>query len=250
VVFEDGLPRKDQYRRFNVPEYADDTESLYQVLMRRLAYLRDDAPGGPVPVTTGAPPDDGLADGPADGSPADGAGEVSARPGRFSYRPQLLVVDGGQPQVAAAARALRDSGVTGIQLAGIAKRLEEVWLPDSDYPVILARNSDALFLFQRIRDEAHRFAITHQRQRRKRDIATRLSEIPGLGPSRVRELLKHFGSVARLRGADAAAIAEVKGIGPSLAATIVRELREAEPVAATAGSVAAESEGRSQPAGG
>ena len=198
VVFEDGLPRKDQYRRFAIGESTDDTESIYQVLTRRLAYLRDaDPPTG----------DDG-------------------RRKRFAYPPQLLLVDGGQPQVAAARRALDESGVTGIQLAGIAKRLEDIWLPDSDYPVILPRNSDALFMIQRLRDEAHRFAIGYQRQKRKRDITSVLSDIPGLGPSRVKELLKHFGSVARLRTADAASIAEVRGIGPALANTIEQRLRE------------------------
>jgi len=128
--------------------------------------------------------------------------------------------------VAAAKRALDEAGVTGIQLAGIAKRLEEIWLPDSDFPVILPRNSDALFLVQRIRDEAHRFAISYQRQRRRNDIQSVLVEIPGLGPSRVRELLKHFGSVSRLKSADAAAIGEVRGIGPALAQTIVERLRQ------------------------
>jgi excinuclease ABC subunit C len=110
--------------------------------------------------------------------------------------------------------------VQGIFLAGIDKRLEEVWLPDSDYPVILPRGSEALFMIQRIRDEAHRFAITHQRSRRKRDITSVLTEVPGLGPSRVRELLRHFGSVAELKKADAGAISEVKGIGPVLAEQI------------------------------
>lgn len=147
------------------------------------------------------------------------------RPGKFSYPPNLLLVDGGQPQVEAAARALADSGVTGISIAGIAKRLEEIWLPGASFPVILPRNSDALFLIQRLRDEAHRFAITFQRQKRKRDISTVLSDIPGLGPSRVKELLKHFGSVARLREAEPAAIAEVRGIGPTLASTIAERLR-------------------------
>ena len=142
-----------------------------------------------------------------------------------SPQQEMLIVDGGQPQVAAAKRALDEAGVTGIQLAGIAKRLEEIWLPDSDFPVILPRNSDALFLIQRIRDEAHRFAITYQRQKRRNDIQSVLGEIPGLGPSRVRELLKHFGSVTRLRAAEAAEIAEVRGIGPGLAQLIVDRLR-------------------------
>ena len=106
---------------------------------------------------------------------------------RFSYPPKLLIVDGGQPQVAAAARALEESGIQGIQLAGIAKRLEEMWLPDSDFPVILPRNSEALFLIQRIRDEAHRFAITHQRRAGDATSSRVLSEIPGLGPSRIKD---------------------------------------------------------------
>ena len=149
VVFEDGLPRKDHYRRFAIPSSSDDTESIHQVLTRRLAYLRE----------------------PADGVDA-------GRRTKFSYPPQLLIVDGGQPQVAAAQRALDESGVTGIQLVGIAKRLEEIWLPDADYPVILPRNSDALFLIQRIRDEAHRFAISYQRQQRRKDIGSVLTEHP------------------------------------------------------------------------
>lgn len=197
VVFEDGLPRKDQYRRFSIPESTDDTESIYQVLTRRLAYLRESA----VSTTEDAPTRK-----------------------KFSYPPQLLIVDGGQPQVAAAKRALDEAGVGGIQLAGIAKRLEEIWLPDSDFPVILPRNSDALFLIQRLRDEAHRFAISYQRQKRRNDIQSVLEDIPGLGPARVKELLKHFGSVARLKAADADAIAEVKGIGPALASTIVERI--------------------------
>lgn len=205
VVFEDGLPRKDQYRRFSIPESADDTESIYQVLSRRLAYL--------------ASQPDGARDGEAE-DPA-----LEGRRRKFAYPPQLLIVDGGQPQVAAAQRALDDAGVTGIQLCGIAKRLEEIWLPGSDYPVILPRNSDALFLIQRIRDEAHRFAISYQRQKRRGDIQSVLGEIPGLGPSRVKELLRHFGSVARLKAADESAVAEVRGIGPALAATIVNRLQ-------------------------
>ncbi len=206
VVFEDGLPRKDQYRRFSIPESSDDTESIYQVLTRRLAYLSEPAAAEGVARDEGDP-------------------EAERRRRKFSYPPQLLIVDGGQPQVAAAQRALDEAGVTGIQLCGIAKRLEEIWLPGSDFPVILPRNSDALFLIQRIRDEAHRFAISYQRQKRRGDIQSVLGEIPGLGPSRVKELLKHFGSVARLKAADETAISEVRGIGPALAATIVERLR-------------------------
>ena len=120
---------------------------------------------------------------------------------RFAYRPQLLVVDGGKPQVEAAARALRDAGHEEIALCGIAKRLEEVWLPGEDFPVILPRTSEALYLLQRLRDEAHRFAITHQRKRRRRDIQSVLAEIPGLGDARIKALLRHFGSVTALKQA-------------------------------------------------
>jgi excinuclease ABC subunit C len=232
VVFEDGLPKKDQYRRFNVADSTDDTASLYQVLSRRLSYLdRPDAADKELEALVGIDPGEMLGDD-GDETPREELEELetelrppSKRPGKFSYRPNLLIVDGGQPQVAAAARALRESGVEGIQICGIAKRLEEVWLPDSDYPVILPRNSEALFMIQRIRDEAHRFAITHQRTRRKKDISSVLGEIPGLGPARVSELLKHFGSVAKLRQASVDQILEVKGVGPSTAETVFERLR-------------------------
>ncbi|GAA5030461.1 excinuclease ABC subunit UvrC [Microbacterium fluvii] len=205
VVFEDGLPRKDQYRSFGVPETTDDTDSLYQVLTRRLAHLDrpDEAEADPEPEVT-----------------ADGEVVTTRKRPRFAYRPQLLVVDGGQPQVAAAARALADAGHPEIALCGIAKRLEEVWLPGEDYPVVLPRTSEALYLLQRLRDEAHRFAITHQRKRRKRDIQSVLSEVPGLGAARIRALLRHFGSVAALRQATPEQIAELPGIGPTLAAAV------------------------------
>jgi excinuclease ABC subunit C len=167
---------------------------MYQVLRRRLAHLADEEAA---PAVQGE---------------------------RFAYRPNLLVVDGGQPQVAAAARALEDAGVTGLAVVGLAKRLEEIWQPGNDFPVILPRNSDALFLLQRLRDEAHRFAITHQRGRRKRDIASQLAEIPGLGDARVRVLLRHFGSVAKLRTASVDDIAEVPGFGRVLAGAVVERL--------------------------
>lgn len=201
VVFEDGLSRKDEYRRFGVTESTDDTDSIYQVVSRRLAHLTSAEPVESVDEATG---------------------ERKRR--KFTYPPQLLIVDGGQPQVAAAARALEESGLTGITLCGLAKRLEEIWLPDDPYPVILPRGSESLFLLQRVRDEAHRFAISFQRQKRKRDISTVLGDIPGLGPAKVRELLRHFGSVARLKTATPAEITEVKGIGDKLAAVVVDAL--------------------------
>ncbi len=163
VVFEDGLARKDQYRSFSIPETTDDTDSIFQVITRRAAYLDSEpAPAG-----------------------EDAAPEEPTRRRRFAYPPQLLIVDGGKPQVEAAARALREAGHAEIALCGIAKRLEEIWLPGEDYPVILPRTSEALYLVQRLRDEAHRFAITHQRRRRRRDITTVLSEVPGLGEVRI-----------------------------------------------------------------
>ena len=197
VVFEDGLPKKSDYRKFAVNGTVDDTESLAQVLRRRLVRLEeDDAPEG----------------------------EEGTRPKRrFAYRPGLIIVDGGQPQVQAAAAVLDELGID-IPLVGLAKRLEEVWVPDDEFPVILPRGSEALFLLQRIRDEAHRFAITFQRQKRRADIGTVLSEIPGLGPARSKELLRHFGSVRRLRAATAEEIAGVRGIGPQLAAAVVARL--------------------------
>ena len=222
VVFEDGLPRKDQYRTFGVPETTDDTDSLYQVLMRRLAYIDDERDADEeVPVTVGEDETDadGLAVVSSDPTSDGTVVTVRNRP-RFAYRPQLLVVDGGKPQVNAAARALSDAGHTDIALCGIAKRLEEVWLPDEDYPVILPRTSEALYLLQRLRDEAHRFAITKQRGKRKRDIQTVLAEIPGLGEARIRALLRHFGSVTALRNATPEEIQELPGVGPKLAATI------------------------------
>ncbi len=206
VVFEDGLPRKDQYRTFAIAEARDDTDAVYQVLRRRLAYLHDDEAQG-------------------EGRPADtGEGSAPARKS-FHYRPGLLVIDGGQPQVAAAARALRDEGIDDIAVCGIAKRLEEVWMPDSEFPVILPRASDALFLLQRLRDEAHRFALRHQRAKRSRDIRSVLSTVPGLGPTRTRELLKHFGSVTRLRAASVDDILAVDGIGVATAELVHRALR-------------------------
>lgn len=201
VVFEDGAPKKNQYRRFAIENSTDDTDSIYQVLSRRLKYLSKDF---------------------LESEEARDNQNIS----KFAYRPNLLIVDGGQPQVNAAARALKDAGIADIQVVGIAKRLEELWLPGSDYPVILPRATDELFLVQRLRDEAHRFAITFQRNKRKESLTTRLLEIPGLGEKRVSALLRHFGSVKRLGLANADEIASVAGIGPVLAQQIHAELNE------------------------
>ncbi len=179
VVFEDGLPKKDQYRKFNL-ETADDTESIYQVLRRRLRYLTED-PGA----------------------------------AQFGLMPQLLLIDGGEPQLSAAMRALAETDLE-IAVATIAKRLEEVWVPGRP-PIILPRNSEELFLLQRIRDEAHRFAITAQRKARAKSISSELLEIDGLGEGRARLLLRRFGSLKRLRQASVAEIADLPGFGPQLA---------------------------------
>ncbi|MEY4078617.1 MAG: hypothetical protein RIS80_386 [Actinomycetota bacterium] len=196
VVFEDGLPKKDHYRRFAIESTTDDTDSIYQLLMRRLKYL--------------VQPELDETD--------------ESKPKKFAYRPSLLLIDGGEPQVNAAARAIRDSGVEGLAIVGIAKRLEELWLPGQPFPVILPRASDELFLLQRIRDEAHRFAISFQRQKRKAGIASELENIEGLGEKRVKALLKHFGSAKRLRVATVAEISDVAGIGVVLATQIHSQL--------------------------
>ena len=232
VVFEDGLPRKDQYRSFGVGETTDDTDSIYQVLTRRLAHVdRDDAAGeseaADAAASAPAGPD-GAASAPAGPDGAEAPVVTERKRPRFAYRPQLLVVDGGAPQVAAAARALEDAGHTEIALCGIAKRLEEIWLPGEEYPVILPRTSEALYLLQRLRDEAHRFAITHQRKRRRRDITTVLGEVPGLGQARIKALLRHFGSVAALSQASAEEMTALPGIGPKLAAAIAQRLADRE----------------------
>jgi excinuclease ABC subunit C len=194
VVFEDGLPKKDHYRRFSIEDTTDDTDSIYQVLSRRLKYLKD---------------------------PQENESENQTK---FAYRPSLLIVDGGLPQVNAAARAIKDSGVQGLRVVGLAKRLEEVWVPGEEFPIILPRATDELFLLQRVRDEAHRFAITYQRQKRSSSIASTLSDIQGLGEKRVNALLKHFGSAKRLKLANADEISSVAGIGPILAQQIVQAL--------------------------
>ncbi|HEU0257404.1 MAG TPA: excinuclease ABC subunit UvrC [Microbacteriaceae bacterium] len=216
VVFEDGLPRKDQYRKFSIAQTSDDTDSMRQVLERRLAYLA-------VPAGTGA------AEGEEAGPVVAPTLAEEGRRRKFASPPDLVIVDGGLPQVHAAQRVLDAADLPEkvrrrITLVGIAKRLEELWLPGEDFPVILPRSSDALFMIQHIRDEAHRFAITYQRASRRKNIHTTLAGIPGLGPARVKALLKHFGSVRMLRQASLDEMTQVPGIGPQLARAIHRAL--------------------------
>jgi excinuclease ABC subunit C len=229
VVFEDGLPRKAEYRRFAVrgnPDGSgmDDLAAMSEVMRRRFARYRAQAGAD----AAGAPSDDRAfdADAPDDATAElPGIDPLTGRPRRFAYPPQLVVVDGGQPQVNAVAAVLSDLGITDVALCGLAKRLEEVWLPGEDFPVILPRTSEALYLLQRVRDEAHRFAITFHRQRRsKRMTASALDNIPGLGETRRKALLRHFGSLKRLGQATPEEIAEVHGIGRRTAEAVLAAL--------------------------
>ncbi|MDX2976350.1 excinuclease ABC subunit UvrC [Streptomyces microflavus] len=265
VVFEDGLARKSEYRRFQIKgfEGQDDVRSMHEVIGRRFKrYLQEKertgeweepqepAPGatGPAPATPGATgPAAPGATGPTPGvtgpvpapvltaaSPADEIEprEDDGRPKRFAYPPQLVVVDGGQPQVAAAKRALDELGIDDIAVCGLAKRLEEVWLPDDDDPVVLPRSSEGLYLLQRVRDEAHRFAITYQRAKRaKRIRSSPLDDVAGLGETRKQALIKHFGSVKKLRQATIEEICEVPGIGRRTAESVAAALASTAPTA-------------------
>ncbi len=211
VVFEDGLAKRRDYRSFNIDSATDDTDAMKQTLSRRLKYLSTSA-------------------GEANRSSRD-TDDENPTSSSFSYEPGLLLIDGGKPQVGVAAAAVREAGLS-IPVVGIAKRLEELWLPDDPYPVILPRNSHALYILQALRDEAHRFAITHQRKKRSRSVSSVLAEIPGLGPARVAQLLRSFGSVARLRSASRDEILAVPGISAAIADAIVAKLAagEASPV--------------------
>ena len=213
VVFEDGLARKSEYRRFAIKGHdgTDDIAAIHEVILRRFRrYLAEREKTGEL---------DTLGDPEAAEPP-----EVSGQK-KFAYPPNLVVVDGGPLQAAAAARALAELGIDDVAVCGLAKRLEEVWLPGEEYPVILPRSSEGLYLLQRVRDEAHRFAIAYHRHKRsKAATASALDDVPGLGPARRATLLKHFGSVRKLRAASMEEIAAVPGIGPKLAATIATAL--------------------------
>lgn len=213
VVFEDGAPRKSAYRHFTIrgevgEGASDDTAAMGEVLTRRFKRLLAEEAGEEGIDEDGV----ALASGPLD--------EDTGRPRRFSYRPDLVVVDGGLPQVNAARASLDALGID-LPLVGLAKRLEEVWVPGDDFPVILPRQSAALYLLQHVRDESHRFAITaHRKKRTKAMTRSVLDDIPGLGPARQQALLRRFGSVAALKRASVEELSTVTGIGPALAATI------------------------------
>lgn len=215
VVFEDGAPRKDAYRMFNIEDQeghnSDDTAAMGEVLRRRFKRM-------------GA-----RAENNDDDWETIGSGEVAIedpKPRRFAYDPDLVVVDGGLAQVNAARQALLDVGVS-LPVIGLAKRLEEVWTPADPYPVILARSSPSLYLLQHLRDESHRFAITkHRKKRQKAQTRSALDAIPGLGPTRQSALLKHFGSVKRIRDASVEQIAQVPGFGPRLAEFVAQSLSD------------------------
>ena len=199
VVFEDGLPRKGEYRQFSVAHAADDTAAMGEVLRRRFTrYLEESE----LPVD-------------------------EREQARFAYPPQLVVVDGGLPQVNAAQRVLDEVGITSVTLCGLAKRLEEVWLPGEEFPVILPRGAESLYLLQRVRDEAHRFAIKHHRRKRGSAMtSSALDDIAGVGPTRAKALIRHFGSIARLKGASVEQIALVPGVGTGTARVIYDALHD------------------------
>lgn len=205
VVFEDGLPRKSEYRRFTIRhEGQSDVAAMHEVITRRFQRLLKAR---------------------ADGADEAGIDPETGRPKKFAYAPNLVVVDGGPPQVAAARTAMEELGITDVALCGLAKRLEEVWVPDDEDPVIMPRTSEGLYLLQRVRDEAHRFAIAHHRQRRAKAMTgSALDDIQGLGPSRRRALMKAFGSVKKIRAASVDEIAAVPGFGRATAESVVTAL--------------------------
>ena len=208
VVFEDGLARKSEYRRFVIRSVdgQNDVASMHEVITRRFRRLQDEQRRSTEVVTDSGPM---LVD------------PETGRPRKFAYAPGLVVVDGGPPQVAATRDAMVELGFGDIPVCGLAKRLEEVWVPDEEDPVILPRSSEGLYLLQRVRDEAHRFAITHHRNRRSKSmVESLLDDVPGLGEVRRRTLLKHFGSLRKLRAASVEEIAQVPGIGLRTATAI------------------------------
>jgi excinuclease ABC subunit C len=237
VVFEDGLARKSEYRRFVIRgvEGQNDVASMHEVITRRFRRLLDErADSGDVAADAASEEEP---DGPLLVDPDTG------RPKKFAYVPGLVVVDGGPPQVAAAQRALDELGIDDVPVCGLAKRLEEVWLPSQEDPVILPRTSEGLYLLQRVRDEAHRFAITHHRSRRSKSmVESLLDDVPGLGEVRRKAVLRRFGSLRRLRAAGVEEIAEVPGIGHRTAEAIVEALAGQTPRAVSVNTATGEIE--------
>lgn len=245
VVLEDGLSKKRDYRRFAIKGDAarDDTSAMYDVITRRFArHLKDQAQSeAAVEVADASDTAEAAVGEPAAGeSAADGASTVGTKDStvvereadRFAYPPSLVVVDGGQPQVNVARQALDDLGITDLPVVGLAKRLEEVWLPGDDFPLVLPRSSEALYMLQRIRDEAHRFAIAYHRSKRSKAMtASALDDVPGLGPSRRAAVVAHFGSVANLKKASLEEIIEVPGMGRGTAQKILDHLHAETPAA-------------------
>lgn len=227
VVFEDGLPRKSEYRHYTIKEAAgdgrsDDVGSIAEVTRRRFAKLRRDLDAAEAADLAAA---ESESDSGALEPVLPGIDPLTGRPRRFAYPPNLYVVDGGQPQVNAAAEILDELGITDVAVIGLAKRLEEVWVPNEPDPVIMPRTSESLYLLQRVRDEAHRFAITFHRSKRSRRMTeSALDSVPGLGQARKTALVTHFGSVAKLKQATVEQIIEVPGIGVATARAVLEAL--------------------------
>lgn len=230
VVFEDGMARKSEYRRFAIrgadgKGAVDDLSALYETLTRRFKH-------GNIAGDTGESMDNEKRV--SQERELESAEQVQQEivqqntdRRHFAYKPNLVVVDGGKPQVMAAAKALEDCGVTDVAVCGLAKRMEEVWVPDDDYPVILKRSSEGMYLLQRVRDESHRFAINYHRQtRRKGALRSALDEIPGIGPTFQKRLLNHFGSVRRMKQASLEELESVKGVGHAKAQAIYEALHD------------------------
>ncbi len=234
VVFEDGLPRKSEYRRFEVRtvDGQDDFASLREVLSRRLARLASEQDDHPAEPAAGAPAEvepDGLREAAHASAPA-GPETPKQGPRKFAYPPSLIVVDGGRPQLGAAMEALEQAGRTDLAVIGLAKRMEEVYVPGSPDPVVLPRASEALYLLQRVRDEAHRFAIAYHRKLRGRSMTrSALDGIPGVGEARRKDLVRHFGSPRKVAQASVDEIAGLPGFGPRLAKAVWDHLHGASP---------------------
>ena len=251
VVFEDAIAKKSEYRRFSIrgkdgQGAVDDLSALYETLTRRFKHGNIAGDSG---ESIDAEQRAAKAEQQQEQSVSDANGTSSTTPAaitdassfadssevvqqntnrhHFAYKPNLVVVDGGKPQVMAAAKALKDCGVDDVAVCGLAKRLEEVWVPDDDYPIILKRQSEGMYLLQRVRDESHRFAITyHRQQRRNGALRSALDEIPGIGESYQKRLLNHFGSVKAMRAASIEDFEQVKGVGHAKAEALYAALHD------------------------